>query len=225
VSDDYRERPSRVPGAVAWELVVRAPGQNRVLPDGCTDLIWLDGTLLIAGPDTTAFLTSSTAGICSGLRFAPGDGPAFFGLPASELRNQRVPLADMWSARLARQLSDRVTAATDRCAALEELAFDRMRPTDPAVGAIVSALGAGATVAATAAVVDMGERRLHRRSLSAFGYGPKTLARILRMNRALDLARLGTPFAKVAAQTGYADQAHLAREVKAMAGVPLSALL
>ena len=32
------------------------------------------------------------------------------------------------------------------------------------------------------------ERHLHRRCLDAFGYGAKTLTRILRMNRALDLA-------------------------------------
>jgi AraC-like DNA-binding protein len=38
------------------------------------------------------------------------------------------------------------------------------------------------------------------------------------------LARRGTPQASVAAVAGYADQAHLAREVKALTGVPLSAL-
>lgn len=59
----------------------------------------------------------------------------------------------------------------------------------------------------------------------AFGYGPKMLVRILRMNQAVDLARSGTPFAEVAARIGYADQAHLAREVKALAGVPLSELI
>jgi AraC-like DNA-binding protein len=66
---------------------------------------------------------------------------------------------------------------------------------------------------------------LHRRSLAAFGYGPKLLGRILRLNRALDLARAGTPYATVAAQAGYADQAHLSRDVKQLAGVPLRVLL
>ncbi len=73
--------------------------------------------------------------------------------------------------------------------------------------------------------MSLSDRQLHRRCLRAFGYGPKTLARILRMRRALDSARAGTPPADVAVETGYADQAHLSRGIKALAGVPLSALL
>jgi AraC-like DNA-binding protein len=51
------------------------------------------------------------------------------------------------------------------------------------------------------------------------------LERVLRMQRAVELARRGSPFASVSAVTGYADQAHLSREVRAMAGVPLGVLL
>ena len=64
-----------------------------------------------------------------------------------------------------------------------------------------------------------------RRSNAAFGYGPKTLARVFRMQRAVGLARSGSPFATVSAEVGYADQAHLAREVRALAGVPLGELV
>lgn len=59
----------------------------------------------------------------------------------------------------------------------------------------------------------------------AFGYGPKTLARILRLRRALALAGAGVPFAETAARCGFADQAHLARDVRELAGVPLGRLL
>jgi AraC-like DNA-binding protein len=79
-------------------------------------------------------------------------------------------------------------------------------------------------VAAIADTLDLSARQLHRRSLDAFGYGPKTLARVLRMHRALDLARTGVPLAETAFRSGYADQSHLAREVKAFAGVPVTAL-
>jgi AraC-like DNA-binding protein len=45
------------------------------------------------------------------------------------------------------------------------------------------------------------------------------------MRRALDLARAGIALAEVAARTGYADQAHLTREVKELAGVSPTHLL
>ncbi len=51
------------------------------------------------------------------------------------------------------------------------------------------------------------------------------LARVLRLVRALELARGGMPYAAVAARAGYADQAHLAREVKALAGAPLGVIV
>ncbi|GGM29030.1 hypothetical protein GCM10012279_54650 [Micromonospora yangpuensis] len=78
---------------------------------------------------------------------------------------------------------------------------------------------------ATAAEVGLGPRLLRRRCQAWFGYGPKTLARILRMRRALALARCGTPLAEVAARSGYADQAHLTRDVRDLAGLPPQALL
>jgi transcriptional regulator GlxA family with amidase domain len=80
-------------------------------------------------------------------------------------------------------------------------------------------------VAATADRLGLGARQFHRRSLSAFGYGPKTLARILRLQRALALARAGVALADTAARTGFADQAHLARDVRELAGTPMRELL
>lgn len=80
-------------------------------------------------------------------------------------------------------------------------------------------------VAATAAWLGLSERQLRRRCLSAFGYGPKTLQRVLRFQRPLRLARDGVPFADVAARGGFADQAHLSREVRELSGRTLSALL
>jgi AraC-like DNA-binding protein len=190
--------------------------------------MWADGELVVAGPDTEAHLaTSPRAGDYTGLRFASGTGPTVLGVPAHELRDQRVPLVDLWPAAQVRRLTEQVHEATDLGAALEEIAAGQLRragPPDPAISEIVGRLRANTPVRAVAEAVGLGERQLHRRSLAVFGYGPKTLVRILRMNRALAMARTGTPFATVAAETGYADQAHLSREVKALAGVPLGEL-
>jgi AraC-like DNA-binding protein len=223
----YQERPSRVAGAVLWWRTRTTSEPLRVLPDGCIDVLWSDEGLSVAGPDTTAQVMVGAAGKrYTGVRFAPGTGPLFAGVPAHELRDRRVALADLWPAARVRRLTGRIAGAPDPRAALEELAgagLARAEP-DPLIGGIVAELRSGASVAATAGSVGLNERGLHRRCLAAFGYGPKTLARILRMNRALDLARAGTPFATVAVTAGYADQAHLAREVRALAGVPLGEL-
>ncbi|MFD7454955.1 helix-turn-helix domain-containing protein [Kitasatospora sp. NPDC059827] len=228
---DYAERASRLPGAVLWTKgpSVGAGGGGLVLPDGCMDLLWTEGRLLVAGPDTRAFRPGpELPGPWAGVRFRPGTGPLLLGVPASELRDRRAELADLLPGPEVRRLTERIAAAPDPAAALEELALHlaaAARPEDPLVRAVAGALAAGRSVAATAEAVGLGARQLHRRSLAAFGYGPKTLARILRLQRALRLARAGVPLADTAARTGYADQAHLSRDVRELAGVRVTDLL
>ncbi|MES9609208.1 helix-turn-helix domain-containing protein [Actinomadura sp. NPDC000929] len=117
-----------------------------------------------------------------------------------------------------------MAAAGDRRAALVEALRARMGPADPLVAAMAGRLAEG-SVREAADELGLGERQLRRRSLAAFGYGPKTLQRVLRFQRALGLARAGRPLAEVAFAAGYADQAHLAHEVRALAGAPVRALL
>ena len=217
----YTERASRLAGAVLWT----GDGAGRVLPDGCMDLLWNDGRLLVAGADTRAYVTAGASGPWVGLRFHPGSAPAFLGVPAHELRDRRVELTDLWPAADVRRLRSRIAGAADPATAVEDIALERAAPADPVLHALVTALDAGRPVGATADELGLGARQLHRWSLVAFGYGPKTLARILRLQRALALARAGVPYAETAARCGFADQAHLARDVRELAGVPLTRLL
>ncbi|MET9551663.1 helix-turn-helix domain-containing protein [Streptomyces sp. NPDC006645] len=230
----YRERASRVEGVVVWTRT--APERDDgpvypVLPDGCMDLLWIGGRLSVAGPDTRAFtpdLSGDGGGFedAVGVRFAPGVAPALLGVAAHELRDRRVDLTDLWPGPEGRDIAERVAAATDPAAALEAVAlrrFARSGPPDPLLRAVVAGLDAGRPVAAVAETVGLGTRRLHRRSLDAFGYGPKTLARVLRLQRALALVRASVPYAQTAVLAGYADQAHLARETRELAGLTLGA--
>jgi AraC-like DNA-binding protein len=219
----YEEWPSRLPHVIAWRNRV-PPGSRgtRILPDGCLDLIWQDGEVFVAGPDTVTEVSTAPAGSrFAALRFAAGTGPMVLGVPADELTDREVPLADLWATAVVR----RVAEADDPLAALEEVAVARWQPPDPAMVALAAAARAGRPVGATADSLGLSARHLQRRCRTAFGYGPKTLARIMRLQRALALARRGRPFADVSATAGYADQAHLSREVKALAGVPLGVLI
>jgi AraC-like DNA-binding protein len=223
----YRERASTLAGAVAWTTTSDGtPG--RVLPDGCMDLLWMGDRLVVAGPDTTAFLSVVPAGaVVAGLRFAPGSAPGVLGLPAHGARDQRVPLAEVWDPALVRVLEEQVATASSPARELERIAAAHGRgvpQVDPLLAEVVRRAGRDEAVGAIADAVGLGVRQLHRRSLDAFGYGPKLLARVLRLQRALAHAREGAGLSAVAAHHGYADQAHLARDVRDLAGTTLGGL-
>lgn len=224
----YRERTAGPPGAVLWELPpAAAPRRSRILPDGCMDLLWDGCQLIIAGPDTAARWHDTPAGGgYTGLRFDGGRGPLALGIPAAELRDQYVPLADAWPAAAARRLAERTAAEpAGTLAAWAASALGRHPAADPLGPRVLAMCRAGLPVSAMAGRLGLSPRQLHRRCLPAFGYGPRLLARILRLGQALDAARSGLPLADVAVTCGYADQAHFSREVRSLAGAPPAALL
>ena len=90
---------------------------------------------------------------------------------------------------------------------------------------VAALAGAGCNSTTIADRVGLSTRQLQRRSAAAFGYGAKTLGRVLRMQRRSHWRAAACALADAAALTGYADQSHLARDVKDMAGVPLGALV
>jgi hypothetical protein len=67
-------------------------------------------------------------------------------------------------------------------------------------------------------VQDVRARRSRRRGAALFGYGSKTLHRVLRLQRfrRLVLSNIGEPPAILALEAGYSDQAHLGREIHAL---------
>lgn len=216
-----------MPGAVLWRQVVDdASGARRILPDGCMDLIWDGQRLLVAGPDTTARWHHSPLGMAFvGLRLSGGLGPALLGIPAHVLVDQCPDLENLWASASVRALTQQV--AGDAESGLERWAVAAAAGTsaDQLGRRVQSMAAAGLSVADMADRTGYSPRQLHRRCLPLFGYGPRRLARILRLGRALDEARAGRPLADVAACCGYADQAHLTREVRALTGAAPRALL
>ena len=226
--------PPALRGVVACLWASVAPGsggrERLVLPDACSDLIWERGVgAYVAGPDTgPARVRSAPDTVLVGVRFRPAAGGSALGLPLSELRDQRVPLADLLPAlapRLPASL-DALTAASRAVDLTGRLVADE-KP-DLAIRHAASMLRDPAARAEdVAAEVLLSERQFRRRCHAAAGYGPKTLHRVLRFQRfvrQLD-ASAGVPdLAAVAAEAGYADQAHLTRECKALAGLTPTAL-
>jgi AraC-like DNA-binding protein len=96
---------------------------------------------------------------------------------------------------------------------------------DPIGPAVLRLTRAGASVAGIADRVGFSARQLHRRCLPVFGYGPRRLGRVLRLGAAIEAVRAGKALVEVAGDCGYADQAHLTREVRALAGTTPTGLL
>lgn len=233
----YRElapiAPLRAGLTCAWTY--RAPSRPAsevlVIPDGCVDLIWTRDDLFVAGPDPVAQQARMAPGaLLTAVRFAPGAAQAFLGLPLQAIAGQRVALRDLWGSR-ARHLTDALAFdAADPWERLRSLqhAIARQGPPvpDPAMHALFARLDHpdAPPTARLAREFDISERTLRRRCHDAFGYGPKTLARILRLQRFLGAPAQSTLLRR-ALDAGYGDASHLVREARLLTGLTPGALL
>lgn len=235
LSPGYRETPP--PPALRdaleclWVRVsTREAPPAQILPDGGADIIWQAGhSALVAGPDTAARLVPvSPAAVIVGARFHPGAGGSALGLPLSELRDARA-----WLGEVRPELDDRLDSELDPQAALRRLTAIVARlvaagPPDPAVRAAARQLDHPRTrVDRLADDLGLSERQLRRRCHAAVGYGPKTLQRVLRFRRflaGLDAGGAEPDLARLALESGYADQAHLTRDSTRLAGLAPAAL-
>jgi AraC-like DNA-binding protein len=214
--------------------------EQPVLPDGCADIVSAHGGVTVVGPATTAVTESFAPGsVIVGVRFRTGAAPPLLGVIANELIDREVGLADVWGragASLAARCGDASGDAegAERLRAVVGTLLGRVADApavDPVATRAASMLAAPAAppVRDLAGLFDLSERQLRRRVEAAVGYPPRTLARILRFQRFLGAARSPGPsspdLARLAAEAGYADQAHLTRDSRRLAGLPPGALL
>ena len=192
--------PARLRDAVAclWAQVIPAGGGDQaslVLPDACSDLIWEQGR----GRSWPARTPARYPPCCR--RGSPArrplssqaGGPAL-GVPLSELRDQRVDLADL-RRREARQLPGGWTR-TRRRARLIDLAGRLVAdgaPDRAAARATAMLADPRARAEDVAAEVGLSLRQLRRRCHAVVGYGPKTLQRVLRFRRFVSQLDAGLP--------------------------------
>ncbi len=156
----------------------------------------------------------------------PGGAARLFGLPPGELSRAVVPLCDLvpW-----RDLPERLAECGDwaaRLDLLEERLVARLADAEApgwvewATGRI-EASGGGVSIGGLADELGYSARHVERVFGQAVGLSPKTYARVVRFGRLFEALRSGeaTPWVELAAAHGYSDQAHLAREVRAMTGL------
>lgn len=220
---------------------------QRVLPDGCVDIVWIGASpAIVAGPATRFVIASLPPGsTIVGVRFRPGWSLPGLGVPASELRDRNVTLDELWGPEAGR-LSESVAAQATvpaRLAAIERALASRWAGTPPGDLLVIAAVAwlarhPGQPVHRLASGLGVSSRQVQRRFVAAVGYGPKTFQRIARFQRLLALGRSRTSrrpgvlapgqpgdLGTLALAAGYADQAHMTRDVRDLAGKTPSMLL
>jgi AraC-like DNA-binding protein len=169
------------------------------------------------------------SGRALGLRFRPGGFRPFLGAPVSTLTDRVLDIEDVFGPD-ARSAADAVIAEPDVPAALERAAalLRASGPVpDPAVDTVAGLVETVTgdpdvlRVSQLAAVSGMSTRRVQRLFAEYVGIGPKWVIRRARMQEAA--ARAATEpqdWAALAAELGYADQAHFTRDFTAAVGIP-----
>lgn len=204
-----------------------------VVPDGCIDLIWRGGRLSVVGPDVSPARPDLQGGdTVLGVRFQPGAASLWLNLPISEIVGLEVDMQDIWGERVLQ-----INAGVNRAGNTEQklLALQEwLGALAPSSGvrskhgaAIFGFLRKNATgessggIGRLVAALDTSERSLRRKSKEIFGYGPKTLHRILRLQALIASVRKShvSALADLAYENGYSDQAHLNREIQSLCGM------
>lgn len=179
------------------------PFVHHIWPDGCVSVVTFQEQTTIVGPTLRARVIELREPVrFEGIRFWPDTGAAIVGIPAAELRDRRVPV--------------------DRDPDIRTVPIDpRVRR---AIETIVERRG-DISIAALAAAAGCSARQLQRSFRARVGLTPKEFARVRRV-RSVIAAILGgqSTWAGVAVEFGYADQAHLARDLSDLTGFPPQAV-
>ena len=160
---------------------------------------------------------------------------ALFGLPAAELWDQSLELADVIGPD-GSELWERLQSTTgwqDRFDVCDDVLARRLRSDDTPPELRFSwetRVGSGGQIGIAALARETGWTRQHlgSRFRREFGLAPKLAARVVRFERARRMLQSVPPFvsiAQVAAVCGYYDHAHLDRDFLELAGCTPSELL
>lgn len=162
-----------------------------------------------------------------GIRLAPGALATLTRLPATEFVDTSVPLADLWpreTTRLMDRIDDAPSAEAVRQTLLTflgEIAGDTSDPDWRVRGYTRSIRTAPRQrLYDIAEALGMGTRTLRRTCVEKVGLGPKRMARIIRIYRAIRAATTqpGQTDGMISNAAGFTDQAHMIREFHALLG-------
>ena len=218
--------------ACLWISVVHrgaAGVRTPIIPDGCSDIMTYGaGAPHVAGTDTrTRWSVLPDGLVITGLRLRPGAVRAVFGCSATSLLDSQAMLGDLGPGPAGfRDQLDRASTLRDRHLALEHWVRCSMKDVSAKDRSVLWAcrvLSADphVQISTISRTLDWHARTIHRQFTDACGYGPKYLQRIMRVQAALRIAHDSPSVISltgIANTVGYADQAHMNREFRALTG-------
>jgi AraC-like DNA-binding protein len=171
------------------------------------------------------FLDDAVPRWFAGVRFKPAMVRAFLDIDPIACRDRDIPAVEIEAglAALEQRLqecasAEQALATLKRAVDARLMRRDRYRAPAP-VREAIALLARNLEIHRVAHSLGMSERSLHRDLTRWSGLAPKSMARILRMQRTVAAIRAGRmPLATLALHMGYADQAHMTRELKELAG-------
>lgn len=183
---------------------------------------------LHAGP---VEIRSDGAAECVQADLTPLGAYRVLGPALAEITGRMVDIEELFGAA-GRALRERLgaTACWDRRFDLVE-AFVAERARHSPSGEVgfawrrLALAGGDLRIGALAGEIGWSRKHLAARFRAEVGLGPKAVARMMRFHRVCRLARSGSggDWAGIAKESGYADQAHLARDFAELAGEPPTA--
>ena len=215
---------------VRWDLRGQPDHEQTILPLPNVNIGFEESGAGIYGVDRKLFTRRlSGAGKALGIRFRPGGFRPFWGAPVSELTDRVVPAAELFGPA-AERACERVMAADGDAEMIEHAAAlltGRLPAPDPVAdqaAKLVALITEDQTlrrVDQLAAVSGLTVRGLQRLFAGYVGVSPKWVMRRARLHDAALRADSGDPvdWGQLAAELGYADQAHLTRDFTATLGV------
>lgn len=210
-------------------LAIRLDAPLRLFSDAADLRGQLVGHAVVGGARTLAHHRClATPSRSVGVQLRPGVAAWLFGASATELAERHTPLDALWGrTTLHERLCDAPTAAARLLVLEHELGARLAGATRlhalPAAALARIHVDPTTPIAAIAAHAGFSQRRVLDLFRDAVGVSPKRYARLLRLQRALPQLAAGARAIDVAAATGYADEAHLHRELRDVTGLSVRA--
>lgn len=243
-------RPSRTPALrgvdmAGFRIHGDGPAQLRAIPHPAVTVIVEFGDRCFDVRDSTGRSHSGSLALglggsavpvrfedveCVQVRLSPVVAPAILGCPLAELSGRIVGLEDLWGrdATCLRERLHETQSWHERFVLVDATLSARLRddrPPDPEVDWVwrqIMVSHGRFRIEHLADRVGWSRQRLWSRFGAQIGLTPKRAAKLVRFDHAVHRLVLGQSPARVAADSGYADQSHLYRDVREFTGTPLA---